>query len=200
MKYFKYLISGIIFIFGLTIINQAQTTEIKLDKNSGEIIWKGKKVTGKEHHGTINIKEGMLQVKDGELKDVEVTIDMTSINNQDIDSEKYKKKLEGHLRSDDFFSVDKYPTAHFKATSVVKSSKRNKYYIEGDLTIKGKTHPVEFNANFNSDKKSFVGSADITFDRSKYNVRYGSNSFFDDLGDNMIYDDIELNIELNDKL
>ncbi|MCF8219760.1 MAG: YceI family protein [Bacteroidales bacterium] len=200
MKYFKYLISGLLFIFGLTIINQAQTTEIKLDKNSGEIIWKGKKVTGKEHHGTISIKEGTLAVEDGELKNINVTIDMTTISNQDIEDKSSKKKLEGHLRSDDFFHVEKYTEAHFKSTSVVKSSKRNKYYIEGDLTIKGTTHPVEFDANFNTDKKSYVGSADITFDRSKYNIRYGSDSFFDDLGDNMIYDDIELNIELSDKL
>ena len=200
MKHFKYFTTTLLLLFVTTVFANAQTAKISLDKNSGEVIWRGEKVTGKEHHGTISIKEGMLKVKDGELKDVEVTIDMTSINNQDIDSEKYKKKLEGHLRSDDFFSVDKYPTAHFKANSVVKSSDKNKYYIEGDLTIKGKTHPIEFDAIFNAEANSFTASAEVTFDRSKYNVRYGSDSFFDNLGDNMIYDDIELNIELNDKM
>lgn len=200
MKHLKYFTTTLLLLFITTVFANAQTAEISLDENSGEVIWKGKKVTGKEHHGTINIKDGMLKVKDGKLKAVEVTIDMTSINNQDIDSKESKKKLEGHLRSDDFFSVDKYSEAHFKSTSVVKSSKRNKYYVEGKLTIKGQKHPIEFDANFNTDDNTYIGSADIVFDRSKYNVRFGSDSFFDNLGDNMIYDDIELNIELNGKM
>jgi len=200
MKHFKYLTTTLLLLFATTVFVKAQTADISLDKNSGEVVWRGEKVTGKEHYGTIAIKSGMLKIENGELKDVEVTIDMTSINNQDIDSDEYRKKLEKHLRSDDFFSVDKYSEAHFKANSVVKSSKKNKYYIEGKLTIKGKTHPIEFDANFNAEEKSFIASADVVFDRSKYNVRYGSDSFFDNLGDNMIYDDIELNIELSGKM
>jgi len=196
MKHLKYFTTTLLLLFLTTLFVNAQT-KISLDENSGEVIWKGKKVTGKEHHGTISIKEGILSVKDGELKGVDVTIDMTSIKNQDIDDEGSRKKLEGHLRSDDFFHVKEYPQAHFESTSVVKSSKRNKYYVEGKLTIKGKTHPIEFDANFNADDNAYISSADIVFDRSKYNVRFGSDSFFNNLGDNMIYDDIELNIELN---
>lgn len=196
MKKLSYLFISFTLLLTTTFVTMGQTQKISLKKDSGEITWKGKKVTGKKHHGKISIKEGMLHVVDGELKDINVTIDMNSIDNQDIDSEKYRNKLEGHLKSDDFFHVKQYPESHFKSTSIVKSSKENKYYVEGNLTIKGQTHPIEFSAFFNAEENNYKAEAELTFDRSKYNVRYGSDSFFDNLGDDMIYNDIDLEINL----
>lgn len=163
--------------------------ELKVDVNKSELNWLGKKVTG-EHSGTIKIKSGTLSLKDGNLKSGEFTIDMTSLVNGDMDGD-MKAKLEGHLKSDDFFGVKTYPTAKL----VVKKAtpfKDGVATIKADITIKGITHPNEFSVS----KKGTGYTASITVDRSLYNVRYGSGKFFENLGDKTIYDDFTLDVKL----
>jgi len=115
---------------------------------------------------------------------------MTSINVTDLEGES-KQKLEGHLKSEDFFGVEKYPTAKLVITSAAKKSE-GVYGIVGNLTIKEDTHPVTFDLTMNGD----AASTKLTIDRSKYNVRYGSGSFFDNLGDKTIYDNFDLEVDL----
>ena len=103
-------------------------------------------------------------------------------------------KLEGHLKSDDFFGVTSHPTAHLKITKV--KAKGGVYFVTADVTIKEITHPVEFETTVSSTAGTMTATSKITIDRSKYNVRYGSNSFFDNLGDKAIYDNFDLNVEL----
>ena len=110
--------------------------EIKVDKS--KVVWKGYKVTG-SHQGTITLKSGSLAFTNQKLSGGEFNIDMTSIINTDLSGE-YRNKLEGHLKSDDFFGVEKYPTARLQFTKVKMTSK-NAYKVTGDLTIKGKTNP-----------------------------------------------------------
>ena len=115
---------------------------------------------------------------------------MTSLTNDDLTGE-WKQKLEGHLKSDDFFSVDKHP----KATLIIKkmnSHSNNSYKLTGDLTIKGITHTVDFSLIIYEDRVE----SELTFDRSKYDIQFGSGSFFENLGDNLILDEITLNITL----
>jgi polyisoprenoid-binding protein YceI len=115
---------------------------------------------------------------------------MTSLTNEDLTGE-WKQKLEGHLKSDDFFSVDKHP----EATLVVKkvnSHNNNSYKLTGDLTIKGITHTVDFSLIIYEDRVE----SELTFDRSKYDIQFGSGSFFENLGDNLILDEITLDITL----
>jgi polyisoprenoid-binding protein YceI len=178
------LVTIVITAFAFTVPNKK-----KVSITESTIIWKGKKVIGSSHNGTINLKEGYFEFENDALVGGHFEIDMTSISNNDLEG-KYKTKLEGHLKSDDFFSVEKFPTASFKINEVKKSD--GSYNITGDMTIKGITNSVSFDMNM----KGNTSTANIEFDRSKFDVRYGSGSFFDNLGDKTISDIIELNITL----
>jgi polyisoprenoid-binding protein YceI len=161
-----------------------------VDAANSAVTWKGYKVTG-SHTGTINVKNGALEMKDGVLTGGTIVIDMTSITNTDMDG-KMKGKLEGHLKSADFFSVEEFPTAELAIAKVISRGPVGEYKVIGNLTIKGITKEVKVNV---STKKGKL-VADLTIDRSDFNVRYGSGSFFDNLGDKTIYDEFELSAVL----
>jgi len=170
--------------------------EVKVDTDSSKIAWVGKKVTG-QHNGTVNIKTGALEMEKGEVIGGSFVIDMSSINVLDLEGE-YKDKLMGHLRSDDFFSVEKHPTAKFVITSINKSEATDAtHFIAGDLTIKGITNKITFPANVTVKDGKANAKASFELDRTKWQVKYGSGSFFDGLGDKMIYDDFELTVNLS---
>ena len=130
------------------------------------------------------------EISNGAIVNGEFIVDMTSINNQDMEGDS-KARLEGHLKSDDFFSVESYPTAAISINSSELISD-GKWNVSADLSIKGFTHPVNFEMISSEDG----WSANLVFDRSKYDVRFRSGSFFENLGDKLIYDDIELSINL----
>ena len=161
--------------------------EIKVE--SSKVVWKGYKVTG-SHEGFIAIKSGQLTFNDGTLTGGDFVIDMSSISNTDLEGE-YKGKLEGHLKSDDFFGVEKFPTASLVFTQV-KSVSKNSYEVIGDITIKGKTESISFDLSVYGNK----ANASLKIDRSKFDVRYGSTSFFDGLKDKAIYDEFDLVADL----
>ncbi len=169
---------------------------VKVDSAMSTIGWLGKKVTG-QHTGTINLKSGELKLDDGNLVGGSFEIDMTSIINEDLKDAEWNAKLVGHLKSDDFFSVGKFPVAGFKITEVKAVNKDgNNYHIKGELTIKGITNKIEFPAKVEKGKAGFTVAAQIVVDRAKFDVRYGSGSFFENLGDKMIYDDFTLDVKL----
>jgi polyisoprenoid-binding protein YceI len=178
------LIATITFAFNNPIDGKV---DVNIEKSS--VTWKGYKVTG-SHKGHIAIKKGVLSFDNGILTGGEFVIDMTSLENTDLEGE-WKTKLEGHLKSDDFFGVDKYPTAKLVFTEV-KSTGKNSYEIQGEMTIKGKTNPVKFDLSVYGNK----ATANVKIDRTKYDVRYGSTSFFDDLQDKAIYDEFDLVTDL----
>jgi len=123
-------------------------------------------------------------------------VDMTSINCTDLQPGKGKEKLEGHLKSADFFGVEKFPTARFDITKVVSRGTAGDYRVSGNLRIKESTKSIKFNAVVKKDAKSSVATAAIKIDRTDFDVRYGSGSFFDNLGDKTIYDEFDLNLSL----
>lgn len=161
----------------------------KINTQESQVNWKGKKVTG-SHHGTIQLKDGHFNLEDGNLIGGEFVMDMTSITVTDLSGEN-KEKLEGHLKSDDFFGVENHPTSKLIITSVAKRDDGS-YGVVGDLTIKNETHPVTFDLDWNENS----ASTKLSIDRSKYNVRYGSGSFFENLGDNTIYDNFNLDVNI----
>jgi len=165
----------------------AQTKKINVSKST--INWTGKKVTG-EHSGTIDFKEGNLTFKNGYLKGGSFTVDMTTINTTDLKGE-WKEKLDGHLKAEDFFGVDKFKTATLVFKNISTKNKTN-YTVTADLTIKGITKPVTFDISINGTTASTV----VKIDRTKYDIKYGSGSFFSDLGDKTINDEFELKINL----
>ncbi|WP_448518482.1 YceI family protein [Rhodoflexus sp.] len=168
----------------------------KINTRASSIGWVGKKITG-QHNGTVKISGGSLEMANGKITGGEFFIDMTSIVCEDIKDAETNSKFIGHLKSDDFFSVDKHPTATFKIKNAnpgaVKDGKQT-YRIAGNLTIKGITKHVEFDAETKTEGNKLMATAAFKIDRSKWDIRYGSGSFFDDLGDKMIYDDIELTL------
>ena len=172
--------------FSFTTIEENKK-EIKTDKS--EVVWKGYKVTG-SHEGTIAIQSGSLTFEDEKLTGGEIVINMTTINTTDLEGE-YKGKLDGHLKSDDFFGVANYPTATLVFKDVTASGK-NAYAVSGELTIKGKTNPVTFTISIYGSK----ATASLKVDRTEYDVRYGSTSFFDGLKDKAIYDEFDLVADL----
>lgn len=168
--------------FSFTTIDE-EKKEIKTDKS--KVFWKGYKVTG-SHEGTINLQSGFLTFNEDKLTGGEIVIDMTTLTSTDLEGE-YKGKLEGHLKSDDFFGVETYPTATLVFKNVEVSGK-NSYTVIGDLTLKGKTNSITFNISIYGSK----ASVSLKIDRSKYDVKYGSASFFDGLKDKVIYDEFDL--------
>jgi polyisoprenoid-binding protein YceI len=165
----------------------------KVDLSASKIAWKGYKVTG-QHYGVISLKSGILQFQDGKLTGGQFVVDMGTIEVQDMSGE-YADKLQNHLLSDDFFGAEAHPTSSLVLTEV-KALSNNEYDIVGELTIKGKTEKVAFKANVEQAGNSIAADASVKIDRSKFDVRYGSNSFFDNLGDKAIYDDFDLTISL----
>tara|TARA_R110002051_G_scaffold11927_2_gene42838 strand:+ start:1511 stop:2089 length:579 start_codon:yes stop_codon:yes gene_type:complete len=161
--------------------------EVKTSEST--VTWKGYKVTG-SHYGTINLKEGALMFDGDKLTGGEFVVDMTSLISTDLEGES-KGKLEGHLKSDDFFGTSNYATSKLVFTTV-KATGKNSYQVTGDLTIKGKTNPVTFDVSVYGNK----ATATMKVDRSKYDVKYGSGSFFDNLGDKTIYDEFDLVVDL----
>ena len=190
--------SSLILGLGLAVIGLSAFT-IKANKNiaatpeKSVIEWTGSKVIGGSHNGTIEIKENNLVFTDGKLTGGSVVADMTTIKDLDLEGE-YNQKLVGHLNSDDFFGVEKFKTATIKVTKISKGSEAHTYNVTADLTIKGITHPQSFVAHVHSKEKHHVVTANVDVDRSKYNVRYGSTSFFDDLGDKAISDNFNLKV------
>jgi polyisoprenoid-binding protein YceI len=166
----------------------AQNFEADLSKS--QLKWTGTKVGG-SHWGYISLKSAMMKIEDNKVVNGTFVIDMNSLDCQDLESKEYNAKLVGHLKSDDFFGVDAFPEAKL----VVKESTKfieEKATLKADLTIKGKTHPIEFVAM----KDGANYTASIIVDRSKYDVKYGSKSFFDNLGDKVIYDEFTLDVSL----
>ena len=183
----KKIILTVILALLFTQFSTAQSIPFDIDKSS--IIWTGKNIVNKSHYGSLNFVEADIKFENsGDIKGF-FKVDLNSLNVLDLQGD-WKKSLEGHLKSDDFFAVDKF---RYATLELLSSSINDEYYlIEGNLTIKGITKTISFKMykNYENFKVSMV------FDRSDFNVKYGSGKFYENLGDNMILDEIELEIEL----
>lgn len=169
----------------------------KLDKNTGVVNWKGRKFTG-EHLGTLKVKSGNLVFDKETLVQGKVVVDMNSINCTDIKDPEYNTKLIRHLKSDDFFSTQKHPYAMIDIKSALPA-KGGGFEVHGNLTIKGITRPITFNAAIKHENKFITVASNIVFDRTKYDIRYKSKKFFNSIGDKFIYDDVNLNVNFKVK-
>lgn len=165
-----------------------------VDTTASVISWKGSKIGG-AHNGTLYLKSGSLEFAKGELSGGKFEIDMTTINTTDLTGGK-KRKLDGHLKSKDFFSVNSFPSATLEITNVAKGSSKGAYDITADLSIKGISAQIQFAANVEHHGDTATAKADIVFDRAKYDVKYKSGSFFSNLGNKLIHDDVEVGVEL----
>jgi polyisoprenoid-binding protein YceI len=158
-------------------------TNHSIDTTNSTVVWTASKVTG-THTGTVKVKSGALKLDQGKLVGGDFTIDMTSIDCTDLQGE-WKDKLVGHLKSADFFGTDKYTKGNYK--------------VIGNITIKATTKEIKFHAAVTEAAGKATATAKITLDRTDFDVRYGSGSFFDGLGDKTIYDEFDLQVTLAGK-
>ena len=181
--------------FAFTTIGEKKgTINYAIDTKSTTASWVGKKVTG-QHSGNVSITKGTI-IGDGKtITGGNFELDMNSITCTDLTDKEWNDKLVGHLKSEDFFNSAKFPTATFEITKAVLKSGSD-YDVTGKLTIKGITNEITFPANIKMDAKTFVTVAKIIVNRTKFDIKYGSASFFESIGDKAISDDFELNVNV----
>jgi polyisoprenoid-binding protein YceI len=176
-------------IIALTTMAFTPSKSKKVKPSESSISWKAYKITGASHEGTITLKEGNLEFDGKTLTGGNFVVDMTTINNTDMSGDG-KKSLEGHLKSDDFFGVKNHPTARFEIKKIKGNG--NEYKVIGDLTIKGITKSISFIMTV----KNNTATATLKVNRTLYDIKYGSASFFDGLKDKAINDEFDLNVSL----
>ena len=190
----KLLILSLAFFTLISFTTVMHQDHVKVNTINSTVKWKGSKVTS-SHEGNIKLSSGKLILEHGKLVGGEFEIDMTTIVNTDIEDKEYRQKLEGHLKNEDFFNVNEFKTASLIITTV-KLIEESSYELQANLTIKGITHEIKFNADVEIKGTAFLAIAKIKIDRTKWDIKYNSGSFFDGLGDYLILDEIEFDVYL----
>ena len=185
MKNLKTIAIALLVAFG-TVNAQSK----KVDAAKSTISWVGKKVTG-QHEGTVNLKEGNLIFKGKKVVGGNFTVDMTSMTTTDLKAGQGKEKLDGHLKSEDFFGTEKFPTATLVFKSIGEKS-AGVYSVTADLTIKGVSNSV----NFELTTTATTATTKLSVDRTKFGIKYGSKSLADTIADRAIDDEFELTVTL----
>jgi polyisoprenoid-binding protein YceI len=170
-----------------------ENNKFKVVASLSNIDWKGGKVTG-THNGTIAIKEGEFSLNEGKLAAGKFVVDTTAIKVLDITDPATNAQFVGHLTSNDFFASAEYPEAIFEITAV----KNN--HIEGDLTIKGIRRTMGFDADIHVTGDTLTAVGEMIIDRTQFDMKFRSGNFFKGLGDTLIYNDFELNVNITAKL
>jgi polyisoprenoid-binding protein YceI len=189
-----------LFILHLVYANEpalsAEKETFTIDTDKSEIRWLGKKLAGK-HNGSVRLRSGSVALTEGMITEGTFVIDMLSIMNEDIESPQWRKKLEDHLKSADFFNVSTFPEGTFAIKGSEKQAS-DTVLIRGDLTIKGISLPVSLVASISQKGDVYVATGKATIDRKKWDIRYNSGKWFDPatLGDKLIYDDIEIEVTI----
>jgi polyisoprenoid-binding protein YceI len=173
---------------------KAKEISYAVDVQQSKLVWNAKKVTG-EHAGTAPVKSGSLLLTSGKLTGGTIEINLKDLAVTDIKDPEYNAKLTTHLKNDDFFAVAKYPVAKLDIVSASPSGLNN-YTVKGKLTIKGITKDITFPAEVTSDGKKLTATAKVAIDRTQYDIRYNSKSFFSSIGDKAIDDTFNLDITL----
>ncbi len=190
MKFTLFFLASALTLFSFTFKEDKYTIDVK----RSSIEWKATKVLG-EHHGTIQLQSGSLHTENNQLKSGSFTADMKSVEIDEMKGNS-KQNLMNHLKSGDFFSVADNPTSTF-ALIKVEQTAPERVNITGDLTIKGITNTIIFPATVKIQSKNIVAVAKgIKIDRTKFNIKYRSKSFFGDIGDKAIDDEFEISVNL----
>ena len=170
---------------------------VNVDVTASVLNWKGSKPTG-SHNGTVALKSGNLDVKNGLLNGGVFVVDLTTIKNLDMAGSNGAAKIEGHLKGDDFFDVEKYPTSTFTITKVKKDG--SKLAVTGNLQIKDVTKSITIPAMISTESGVTVFKSEVfNINRADFNVKYGSKSFFDNLKDKFIDDMMEMSFVVKSK-
>ena len=167
----------------------------EIDTLSSRIEWKGYKIVKSDqtgHFGTINFESGDLTIHNGVLESGKFVADMNSLTSVDLkDDAAQLAKLEGHLKSGDFFETEKYPTASYEITKVSKNATGDyNTLLDGNLTIKGITKPIQFNANVSiKDGAASIATEPKDISREGFNVKFQMP-----VANGVVKDDVNLQI------
>jgi polyisoprenoid-binding protein YceI len=182
--------------------NEIPGPAYSLDHNRSTLYWEGSKPGG-THHGTIEVITGVLNSGEKSLAGGSFEIDMSTIRNDDLENEGMRNRLVDHLKSEDFFFVEKYPSASFTITDIAEKSGPQAdpdatHMISGDLTIRGITHNISFPAEISMDKDMVEArTGEIRLDRTRWEVNHQSKKVFAELMDNFIDDEMIIKLELH---
>jgi|AntRauTorcE11897_2_1112592.scaffolds.fasta_scaffold45879_1 polyisoprenoid-binding protein YceI len=172
-----------------------ESGDYSVDADASDVTWLGERIVGNSHTGDIEVKSGNLIIEENKIISGEFIIDMNTISDSDG-----SERLETHLKSEDFFAVDEYPESELviNDSSIISSNGNDEVVleVEADLTIKGITNPINFTATVIDQDYSIVASSEFSIDRSKWDIKYDSGSFFQDLGDRAIKDEIYFDISI----
>lgn len=194
------LLAGLLIALAPVIAGNAPNEKMKyiVDTDESKVFWTGKKVGG-EHTGYLSVHSGSIEMNQNTLTDAEVKMDMNSIVCTDLEAGEWNDRLVGHLKSDDFFSVEKHASSHFDITSVKKLNGTNSYEVKGNLTIKGITNEISFPARIDVNNGMVNATGTAKLDRTEWDIKYRSGRFFAGLGDKMIHDDFEITFDIKAK-
>lgn len=178
-------------------MSELEDGEYTVSSEDSTVEWQAEKtlVSGYADAGFIPVEGGTVTVEGQAITAADVTLDAANITATETSNTKFGvDRLTKHLRSEDFLEVGTYPTATFSATNVTESEAG--YVVTGDLTIKGQTNEITFPATVGMADGEFVLDGSTVIDRTRWGIRYGSGSFFDDLGDNVISDEVEISFHI----
>ncbi len=173
-----------------------------VQNDQSTIKWMGSnKFTPKRHEGTINLTDGSFTITTNQISGGSFTADMNSIHSagdEYTDGLAKVGNLIGHLKSAEFFEVEKYPTSSFTITSVkpLEGNPEYTHEVTGNMTIKGITKSITFPAKVEITGGDLKASSVFTIDRSQWEVKYASETFFPNLGDKLIRNEVELTLNL----
>ncbi len=182
-------------------IGEPVGSSLPVNTEATTVKWHGQnKIIDKHHYGSVKVSQGTLWINTGSniITGGKVVIDMTSIDNDDLKGTEKLMDLVGHLKSPDFFEVETYPTAvlEIAGSEYAEEGDELQFNIKANLTIKGVTKPITFPARVTHLLGVIQAEAKFIIDRSEWNVQYGSESFFKNLGDKAISNDIEFEVTL----
>lgn len=180
-------------------VEQVSGATYQANLSESKIEWIGTKPVGR-HHGTFVLKDGNLIVSGDDLKGGSFVIDVTSVTPDDQDAEG-NAKLQGHLKSEDFFHVEKFPEGTFEITSVTEGVENKEalvmkdatHTITGNLTLKGVTKSISFPARVIKEGDKIIADANFNIDRTQWNIVYGND---ESLGDKFIRPEVNLQVHL----
>ncbi len=172
--------------------DELQDGEYMIDSNISKVAWAAEKITKQGHNGEIVISEGSVSIVEGKIVSGSVIMDMETITSLDLPAEKSGGLL-AHLKSEDFFFVEEYPTSKFVFTSL-ETAEDGLQTLNGDLTMREITRGVSFPVIIETEENMIHLTGDATIDRTKWGVNAQSGKFFASLGDNAVKDDIDLTL------
>ena len=185
--------NALILLFSFSFLFSGDGKAYSVDLENATLKWTANRVT-KTHWGYISMKGGHIVIDGKNIISGDFQVDMNSIVVRDMDESPWRTKLENHLKSSDFFNVEKFPTSQLSINKV--SFNQGAFKVVGDLTIRGITHSVEFPAIIKFSDSGPQATGQIKINRTLFDVNFRSGTFFTDLGDKMIYDEFTIDFEV----